>query len=138
MPARKVRNEQGAENDKGGVGAVLTNSKVGTFEVPVSKLVLTNMGRSLRDAGVKQLRKSMEQDGWLSHSMPIVTLVHNGSEHAITQDNARNFDYRVVDENHRVAALRSLDEQRGIDSIIFVRVHRNLGERIERILADRE
>ena len=140
MPLRSTSRQNGAriEGDSKDVGAVLASSLIETYRVPVSKLVITTLGRTLRQAGVSMLVKSIEDDGWLGSSIPIVTLVDSKQENTIDDKTASDYSYRTIDGNHRVAALREMDKKKETDTIISVHVHRNLGEETERIIADRE
>ena len=104
----------------------------------MAQLRLTTMGRQLRLAGVQKILKSLDEDGWIAFSMPIATLVNKADEDVITEDNAADLDYRVIDGNHRVAVLLKRDETRKTSTNISVRVHKTMGNRAERIVADRE
>ena len=127
-------------DDKTGVGTLLQSTFLGLFEVAVSKLKLTTMGRPLREAGVKKMLSSIEEDGWIGSSPPVVILHNASDEKNIGKDNARDMVFRVLDGNHRIAALAMRDEKRGgkEDTIIRVCVHRALPDNVQRIIADHE
>ena len=123
-----------------GMGLLLQSTFVGLFEVSVSKLKLTTMGRPLREAGVVKILSSIEEDGWIAVSHPVVVLHNESDEKNIDEQNARDMTFRVLDGNHRVAALARRDQNRGgnDDTIITVPVHRPLSDHAQRIIADRE
>lgn len=108
------------------MGLLLQSTFVGLFEVSVSKLKLTTMGRPLREAGVVKILSSIEEDGWIAVSHPVVVLHNESDEKNIDEQNARDMTFRVLDGNHRVAALARRDQIRGgnEDTIITVSVHR--------------
>lgn len=71
-----VRREMaGNENENYDTGGLVDETLIGTFEVPISKLRFTTMGRQLRQAGIDKIFQSVVDDGWLKFSMPTVTLV---------------------------------------------------------------
>lgn len=138
MPAARRGETASGDDDSSGIGGLLRQSFIGTFEVPVSKLGLTTLGRCLRQAGVDRISQSLEDDGWLTSSMPIVTLVNSTEDNMINKNNAQALCYRTLDGNRRVEALRRRDTAREVDTTISVHVHRNMDDYAERILADRE
>lgn len=127
-------------DDKTGVRPLLQSTFLGAFEVVISKLKLTTMGRPLREAGVKKMLSSIEEGGWIRSSTPVVILRNASDEKIIDKDNARDMTFRVLDGNHRVAALAMREKKRGgkEEPIITVSVHRSLPDNVQRIIADRE
>ena len=123
-----------------GVGPLMQSAFLGTFEASVSKLKLTTLGRPLREAGVKKMLSSIEEDGWITHSHPVVVLSRPSDEKRLYKDETRDIHFRVLDGNHRVAALARRDKNRGgnDDTVITVSVYRPLADNLERIIADRE
>lgn len=117
---------------------LLAGHLIGTFRARVSKLTLTTAGRALQEAGVDTLLKSITDDGWVTSATPVVTLEHAADEGILSDANSTDLTFRIIDGNHRVAALKRLDEKNATDSIIDVQVHRALGERAERIIATSE
>ena len=131
---------ESVREDKMGVGPLMQSAFLGTFEASVSKLKLTTLGRPLREAGVKKMLSSIEEDGWITHSHPVVVLFRPSDEKHIDKDNSRDLTFNVLDGNHRVAALARRDKNRGgnDDTVITVSVYRPLADNLQRIIADRE
>lgn len=118
--------------------ALLASHFIGTFRASVSKLILSTAGRSLQEEGVDTLLKSITQDGWVTSVTPVVTLEDASYAEILTRENSIDLKFRVVDGNHRVAALKRVDERDGSNTVIDVQVYRTLEERTERIIASRE
>lgn len=126
----------GYENDDG-VGHFLKSTFIGFFEVSVSNLKLTTSGRPLREAGVVEMLKSIEEDGWVESCVPVVILRNASDEKLIDGSDARGMVFSVLDGNHRVAALARRDKNRGggVDTVITVGVHRQISDHAQRIVA---
>ena len=125
MPSRAPTRSADAtgEGQRPDYASILSGSFVGTFKTRVSQLRHTSNGRELRPAGVRQLVDSITECGWMADSVPVVTLLDHTQENVINADNIMNIPLRCVDGNHRIAALRSMDEDRGTDSVISVSVY---------------
>ena len=120
----------------------------GVFKVAVENLIPTSAGRPLREDGVRQVMASIAEDGWVETSMPVVTLDKDSDEGQLSRENSRPLRFRVIDGNHRVASLKRFiaAEKHGKPKInrnllvyeIDVHVYVKLGEKAQRIIADRE
>ena len=131
-----ARSVQQPEN----MGAFLTDKMIGVFTARVSKITLTSCGRSLREEGVKTIMQSIRDDGWVPTSYLAVTLMNDGEEGVLERGgDSQKLQYRCLDGNHRLEALRRLDTKRGVDSEVPVHVYRSLGNTLtESTIANRE
>lgn len=120
-----------------GMKALLAKFFIGNARVTVDKLVLTSIGRVLRDAGVEMLKEQISANGFLDQFAPIVCLMTPLLEgeslaDAVAVEGAR---FKVLDGNHRTAAQVMLDKERGTGPTeILVEVHRCMPAATERIL----
>ena len=89
------------ESEAGGLASVLKESRVGTFTL--SNFVHTTSGRLLRKAGIDVLYADIKKKGWL-------TIIGDLPDEGLTVDNANTCQYRMVDGNHRLAAIRLLEK----------------------------
>lgn len=134
------RSSSGGENTE--VDALFSQSFIRTCKVPVSKVrLMTTAERLIRQTSIEEkMPESVEGHGsQLKEFVPIVTLVDVSEESILTGENARGLWFRAVDGNCRLAALKRRDVEYGTDTVVSVRVHRNMGEHAERVfLANRE
>ena len=140
MPSRAPTRSANAtgEGQRPDRASILSGSFVGTFKTRVSQLRHTSSARELRPGGIRQLVDSITECGWLADSVPVVTLLDNAQEHVLNADNLMDIPLRCVDGNHRVAALRSIDEDRGMDRVITVSLYTRLEGSVERVFAERK
>lgn len=131
-----------AEADEGssvGMSKLLAKFFIGVIRVSIRRLELTSIGRAQRQAGVVALTKQIESDGFDENFAPIVCLVHplavdQSLETLMTGEEIRP---RVIDGNHRVAALLEIDDKTKPASprVIRVRVHQPMPPATERMVA---
>lgn len=133
MPARA--------DDDAVLANILDESRVGRFTVPITNLEHTSLGRPLHTDGIKSIRDSITVQGWLGSKMT-VCLVGSIPEGGLTEDAATGHQYRLINGNHRLAALRELqDENKAADppvpttDFIEVEVHAGLSLEEERLIA---
>lgn len=121
----------------GGLASVLSESRVGTFKLPISSFVHTTSGRLLREAGVNDLYNDIKKKGWLSTNLPTVCLLGDPPEGGLNADNVDSYKYRMINGNHRLKALRRLLEEQDpfAPSAIEVDVHTGLSLDMERHIA---
>lgn len=75
------------------------------------------MRRPQRESGVVQL-ESIEDDKWVETQLPACSVMAKTAEE-ISNNNAAGHDYKCIDSNHRIAALKRLDEGSGKEIIIL-------------------
>ena len=123
--------------DVGGLASVLKDSRVGTFTLPVSSFIHTTSGRLLRRAGIDDLYADIKQKGWLKRSLPTVCLVGDVPEGGLTADNVDSRQYRMIDGNHRLAAIRLLEKEPDscAPAAIDVDVHAGISKDTEKHIA---
>ena len=147
MPGDSVTvgpDEHNAEGSSGGqddlpknTADVLTRAKIGTFRVKVANLLTCQSGRQLSKPGVTKILDSIRRDGWLN-SGPILTLYDAGDERLLNEHNSVDLKYRVIDGKHRIAALKEHNKEMTEETFIVADVHRQIGNRLERVLAHRK
>lgn len=120
-----------------GLSSLLSETFVGAFTLPLACFVHTTSGRKLREAGVIDLLSDIKQKGWLSSHTPTVCIVGDVPEGGLTVENAESYQYRMIDGNHRLAALRRLtaDNESSAPSAIKVDVHSGISHDTERHIA---
>ena len=140
MPSRAPTRSPDAtgEGQRPDCASILSRSFVGTFKTRVSQLRHTSSARELQPAGIRQLVDVITECGWIADSVPVVTLLDNTQENVINADNIMDIPLRCVDGNHRVAALRSIDDDRGTDSVVTVSLYTRLESSVERAIAERK
>ena len=123
--------------DVGGLASVLKDSRAGTFTLPISRFIHTTSGRLLRRAGIDDLYADIKQKGWLTTSLPTVCLVGDVPEGGLTADNADSRQYRMIDGNHRLAAIRLLEKEPDscAPAVIGVDVHAGKSKDTEKHIA---
>lgn len=121
----------------GGVSHVLSETFVGVFTLPLTSFIHTTSGRKLREAGVNDLISDIKQKGWLSNQRPTVCLVGDLPDGGLSVENSGSHQYRMIDGNHRLAALRRLAEDAALSppTDIKVEVHAGISEDLERHIA---
>ena len=85
---------------KTGVSGILDDAFIGIYNVKVSALRLTTMGRAIREAGVEDMIQSIREDGFLTSSMPYVITLDDQAAKRLTdnKDNdITNLEFRVLD-----------------------------------------
>ena len=117
---------------------MLSGSFIGTFKTRVSQVQHTSSGRELRRAGIELLCQSIKETGWLKDSIPVATLVDSTQERVIKEASVMDILLRLVDGNHRIAALRAIDDEGGTDSEVLVSVYSRFETSMERAIADRK
>lgn len=83
------------------------------------------------------MQKQIEADGYVQSYAPIVVLTtpdNRPREEVLADDTAK---YRVIDGNHRVAALLRIDQENNATTptAIDVRIHQPMGSSTERMVA---
>lgn len=111
---------------------------IGTVCARVLKLTLAQPGDIFEISGIDMLLKSTTNNGWVTSATSFVTLENSADESTISKANSTDPKFRVVDRNHRVAALTFVDERDPADTIFDVQVYRALGERAECVIATSE
>ncbi|CAB1120660.1 unnamed protein product [Ectocarpus sp. CCAP 1310/34] len=122
-----------------GISKLLAKFYLGSHRVSIRGLELTSIGRAQRQAGIVALKKHIESDGFDESYAPIVCLVNPlPQEQSLgTVLAAGDIKLRVIDGNHRVAALQQIDEETKPTSprVISVRVHQPMPQATERMVA---
>lgn len=122
-----------------GISKLLAKFYIGSPRVSIRDLELTSVGRAQRQAGIVALKKQIESDGFDESYAPIVCLVNPlPQEQSLdTVLAAGDMRLRVIDGNHRVAALQQIDEETKPPSprVISVRVHQPMPQATERMVA---
>lgn len=119
-----------------GMQKLLQRSFIGTCRVSVAQLELTSFGRPLRQLGVQKLQKAIREHGFIESFAPLVCLTENlASLDSLPSDALM----RVIDGNHRVAALKANDEEDDkAASSVIVRVHTAMDDTMMRMVAEGE
>lgn len=123
-----------------GTSELLATFYIGAIKVPITQLDLTSIGREQRQAGVDALKKQIETDGFDQNYAPVVCLLHplpadQTLDDVLAVDGVR---FRVIDGNHRVAALKMIDDEKPAAApgrVISVRVHQPMKPATERMVA---
>lgn len=122
-----------------GIPKLLAKFYLGTIRVSIRSLELTSIGRAQRKSGVDALKKQIQLDGFDESYAPIVCLVNPLSselslETVVAEEGIK---FRVIDGNHRVAALLMIDDEAKPASPTFirVRVHNPMPPATERMVA---
>lgn len=90
-----------------GLAKLLSSKSLGRFSVPLANLEATSTGRPLHETGVLAIRDSIEAQGWLGSKMT-VSLIGDVPEAGLTPEVASTLQYRLINGNHRKAALDRL------------------------------
>ena len=130
-------------DDPATLAKTLAGTKLGTFELPITNLQHTTMGRRIHLDGVSTIRDSIRANGWLGSKMTacLVGSVPNGG---LTEEVALEHQYRLVNGNHRLAALLQLFKEKSADdpscepTVIEVEVHAALTLGAQRHIASSE
>lgn len=130
--------------DAAGLAQLLALSKVGTFSLPIANLQHTAIGRPLHRVGVSSIRTSIEDQGWLDSKMTACLVGPTPVGGLEAADVAEQQQYRILDGNHRLAALLEIEaERKKADpscepTFIGVEVHVGMSLEKERIVASSE
>lgn len=125
------------------LATTLEETKLGTYRLPITALQHTSSGRPLHQEGVESIRGSIHEKGWLGSKMT-ACLVGDVPAGGLTVDNAPSLQYRLINGNHRLAALVLLLEEKKRETpscdatIIEVDVHQPLSVDKERLVASSE
>jgi len=92
--------------------AVLQRNELGVYKLAIHQITTTEFTRQLNRAGLKTVKKSVMEKGWLEDKTPFVLVsreqVPEGKDTVFTPEVLRNLRVRVLDGNHRVTALRDI------------------------------
>lgn len=122
------------------LASLLDQTREGAFTLPLSCFLHTASGRPQRQSGILEIRDSIKEHGWLGTPMT-VCLVGDAPDGGLTADIADSRQYRIVNGNHRLAALLLLEKERPPDSsptMITVDVHVGMTVDTERLVASSE
>lgn len=120
----------------GGMQKLLERSFIGNSRVSIDHLEMTTVGRAQRQSGIKELQTAIRDNGFIESFAPLVCLPGD-LQGSLLSDIPSGTTMRVIDGNHRVAALKANDEEAGRPpSTILVRVHNPMESTMMKMVAE--